>query len=481
MSKIAYPDSAEREYYRLLRAVARKLRQLTQEQMGNVKTALRRDEADSKRISEDTVAAFEMSGIKIEVMTELRRVMNSVDNTTKDNLRKSFRDCLQVDIFSSDEPLLSTVTSEWYAQQSKLVDSIVSTYTDKLGTIVSNAVQRGSLYKDVQADIKNLYDITDNRAKFIARNEIGNLNAVTTKIRQEAAGIWCYQWSTSKDERVRAAHVAMDGDYYYWSGTKVGQINGIKVYPAPKYHPGMDYNCRCVAIPIIDLDTWNPRTASPLGEAKPNSALELKPYEVKEFRFFSQFDDVPDAVRVRKSVIDLDADTGIKFIVPVTLNRKLQNLTKDKLLPQIATLPESLRGRIKQVRILDVYCPADKKWAELYKGFEHAYATAEEYVITFWRNNGMNLPEDRLREILLHEGGHLLDVFFGNISLKKKWLNAVIADTNIHGLPVTEYARNGPAEDFAESIMIYYTYGDSTFEKYYPNRHALLKEILKDD
>ena len=91
------------------------------------------------------------------------------------------------------------------------------------------------------------------------------------------------------------------------------------------------------------------------------------------------------------------------------------------------------------------------------------------------------MSDSRVREILLHEGGHLLDIFYGNISLKEIWLKAVKADTSIHGLPVTEYARNGPAEDFAESIMIYYTYGNKEFAKYYPNRYGILKELLKDD
>ena len=84
----------------------------------------------------------------------------------------------------------------------------------------------------------------------------------------------------------------------------------------------MDYRCRCIAIPIIDLNNWNAAAVTPTGEVKANKRLELSPYEVKEFRFFNKFDDVPDSDRVRKSIIDLDADTGIKFIMPVDLNKK---------------------------------------------------------------------------------------------------------------------------------------------------------------
>ena len=29
--------------------------------------------------------------------------------------------------------------------------------------------------------------------------------------------------------------------------------------------------------------------------------------------------------------------------------------------------------------------------------------------------------------------------------------------------------------------MIYYTYGSKALAKYYPNRHKILKELLKDD
>lgn len=479
--QILYPKSSEREYYRLLRAMVRMLNKLSLENIETLKDVLRYDSTDSERISGKVLEELEVSGVKAEVMSGIKRVMKGVDNTAKDNLRRSFRNCLQVDVFINDTVLLESVTSEWYSQQSQHVNSIVSTYTDKLATIVSNAVQRGSLYKDVQKEVKDLYNITDNRAKFIARNEIGNLNAVTTKRRQEEAGIYCYEWRTSEDERVRASHAELNGDLFFWNDSKIGEINGRKIYPAPKLHPGMDYRCRCIAIPIIDLNNWNAAAVTPTGEVKANKRLELSPYEVKEFRFFNKFDDVPDSDRVRKSIIDLDADTGIKFIMPVDLNKKMQNLTKDELLPQIAKLPEKLRERIKEVRILDIYCPADEKWIEAYPGFTHAYATAEEYIITFWRNNREALPEGRLQEILLHECGHLLDILYSGVSSRSKWLKAIEEDTKIHGLPVNEYAKNSPEEDFAESIMIYYTYGSKALAKYYPNRHKILKELLKDD
>ncbi len=86
--------------------------------------------------------------------------------------------------------------------------------------------------------------------------------------------------------------------------------------------------------------------------------------------------------------------------------------------------------RIKEVRFWIYIAPADEKWIEAYQGFTHAYATAEEYIITFWRNNREALPEGRLlRNFGLHECGHLLDILYSGVSSRSKWLKAIEEDT----------------------------------------------------
>lgn len=271
---LQYPSSAERDYYRVLRAVVRELRKYTNQLLPGIKPALKQD-ADSDDMVQQILELLNEGAVIAAALNEVRRLIGNVDNIVRYNINLSFKSCLAVDVFMHNSALFDKVTGEWYASQSQLINSIVSTYTDKLGGIVSNAVQRGSLYKDVVADVKHLYDVTDNRAKFIARNEVGNLNAIITKTRQQEAGVECYEWSTSRDERVRESHRVMDGNLYYWSRSTPGEINGRKVYPAPALHPGMDYNCRCVAIPIIDTESWNVANATPDGQPVPNRATEL--------------------------------------------------------------------------------------------------------------------------------------------------------------------------------------------------------------
>lgn len=56
------------------------------------------------------------------------------------------------------------------------------------------------------------------------------------------AGIEEYIWRTAGDNRVRPAHILRNGKKFKWDR------------PPLDGHPGMAIRCRCVAIPVIDLD-----------------------------------------------------------------------------------------------------------------------------------------------------------------------------------------------------------------------------------
>lgn len=272
-----YPKNFERDYYRVLRAVVRRLKSATNNNIPMLAYSLRQD--DDSTVTDAFVQAILVELLKSmtieDAISELELILAGVSSVVDANVISAFAEAVSVDVFLNDSALLDTVKAEWKAQQGRLVDSIVNTYIEKLQIIVSNAVQRGTAMSEVKEEIKVLLNTTDKRAKFIARNEVGNLNGIITMRRQVDCGISVYQWSSSHDERVRPSHAEMDGKYFYWNSDKVGEINGIKVYPAPKYHPCMDYNCRCVALPVIDLEQWNMTTAVPMGRVNVKKSKEL--------------------------------------------------------------------------------------------------------------------------------------------------------------------------------------------------------------
>ena len=123
----------------------------------------------------------------------------------------------------------------------QLIKSIRSQYLDKVQNAVMQAMIRGSLNKDLAAQIKDLGKTTEKRAMFIARDQSSKLNAALTQARHEEVGIKKYMWSASLDERVRESHAEKDGQIFEYSNP-----------PADTGHPGHDFNCRCVQIPVFD-------------------------------------------------------------------------------------------------------------------------------------------------------------------------------------------------------------------------------------
>lgn len=99
------------------------------------------------------------------------------------------------------------------------------------------------LVKVIQAN----YGVSQNKAKFLARQETSLLMSKMREQRYTDIGSQTYRWSGSMDARERPDHKALEGKIFRWDSPPVVDKNtGMRA------HPGEDFNCRCVAIPIIE-------------------------------------------------------------------------------------------------------------------------------------------------------------------------------------------------------------------------------------
>lgn len=92
---------------------------------------------------------------------------------------------------------------------------------------------------DLAAQVFRELEIAENRAEFIARDQIAKANADLSRSRQEANGVTKFVWRTLGDERVRPTHVNRDGVTYSWEFGSSG------------LYPGQDPNCRCYAEAVL--------------------------------------------------------------------------------------------------------------------------------------------------------------------------------------------------------------------------------------
>lgn len=122
----------------------------------------------------------------------------------------------------------------------KLITSLADESVKRVEQSVFAGASRGARFEDVADEIKAATGVSDSKARFLARDQTAKLNGELTEARQRSVGIEKYEWSTSLDERVRDSHAANEGKIFSWDS------------PPETGHPGEDYNCRCVAIPVFE-------------------------------------------------------------------------------------------------------------------------------------------------------------------------------------------------------------------------------------
>lgn len=132
-------------------------------------------------------------------------------------------------------PKLATLVKAGVAENVSLIKSIPQQYHKDLERIVMQGLRSGESTTEIKDKIKNLYNVTDNRAKLIARDQAGSLLGDVTKIRHQNLGLKKFIWRDSADDRVRKRHQEYDDKIYTWEDGANGE------------YPGKPIRCRCTA------------------------------------------------------------------------------------------------------------------------------------------------------------------------------------------------------------------------------------------
>lgn len=170
------------------------------------------------------------------------RFAEKVTRETDKRLAKSIRSAVGIDATSSIAALnITEVVNSAALANAQLIKSIPAQYADRLKNSVLNSVTTGTRYNSIVNDITSMLKVTEDRAKLIARDQTSKLTSSINEAKQTALGITKYVWSTANDERVRDSHSANEGKVFEWDN------------PPATGHPGEEINCRCVALPYIEI------------------------------------------------------------------------------------------------------------------------------------------------------------------------------------------------------------------------------------
>lgn len=145
-------------------------------------------------------------------------------------------------------------------QQRWAVINLIKTIPQKYFSLVKQSLNDfllGNLKTSLKQRLKDIYKITDNRAKLIARDQTNKTNSILAQELYKAEGITTYIWQTMDDERVAGnpsglypkiypSQIKTHGNHWKRNGQVFSFDN-----PPEDGHPGMGIQCRCLMQPII--------------------------------------------------------------------------------------------------------------------------------------------------------------------------------------------------------------------------------------
>lgn len=272
-SPMKYPQHLERDYTRITNAYMGLLNDTLREYIPEIKALLDdyRDEAanadrpdakgkngDWQEFSRMLRRVLERAEVDLKKKTanfDLVRRLNDLENRAhKYSIRewkRVVRQTLGINIFDDyyDGKFFRENTRQWVLQNVDLITTIPKETLKRMYNVISGGQYAGKTAAEIGRQIQASYNVSKSHARFIARDQMAKLNAQITQRQQTDAGITEYVWRTVGDGRVRESHRHLNGKRFKYSDPPV-----VDPKTGRRANPGEDYQCRCVALSVFDID-----------------------------------------------------------------------------------------------------------------------------------------------------------------------------------------------------------------------------------
>jgi uncharacterized protein with gpF-like domain len=235
-----------------------------------------RDKATPAELAEFIESVIERADMQYDIQSQdiIWRWQSAMDRDTRAGLMQGLKEALGVDINAIlDAPEIKDALSVGAMGAANLIKSIPQKYLGDVTKAITDNFTGKPLPegRTLLQQIQKIGQVTEKRAKLIARDQTKKMSANLNRVRQESIGIDTYIWRTAKDERVagnpkapsvspaHGDHHAMEGVYCRWDDPTVYSTDKGKTWKQrksgmPKVHPGVEILCRCSSEAVIDID-----------------------------------------------------------------------------------------------------------------------------------------------------------------------------------------------------------------------------------
>lgn len=165
-------------------------------------------------------------------------------------LEKQTRAALGADAILSDTALPGLING-FVVENAQLIESIPEKLMVDVALAVSRAVAQATPWPKLAVELEEKLGFAEDRARLIARDQVGKLYGQVAIARQKSLGSTKYIWRTARDARVRG-----NPDGLYPKAEPSHFDREGKVYniddPPEGGHPGEEINCRCYPEPVFE-------------------------------------------------------------------------------------------------------------------------------------------------------------------------------------------------------------------------------------
>lgn len=228
------------------------------------KIAAREDAADAGALGEvlATLAVYYEWRLDPEALVR-QLALEFGDRTAAHNIgevNRQFRALIGIEIPAGS--LTAQALEAFRGENVALITRLITEQRTRIEGVLRDAATQGMRVEEIRDAIGQSFGFSRARAQLIARDQVLKLNGQLTQVHHREAGITRYRWSTSQDERVRGNpsgkwptppggggdHFHLNGTVHHWNAPPI-----VDTRTGRTAHPGQDFQCRCVADPVIEF------------------------------------------------------------------------------------------------------------------------------------------------------------------------------------------------------------------------------------
>lgn len=153
---------------------------------------------------------------------------------------------LEITGILTSERRLSPYFKNIVDQNVALIRSIPKEKIPAFTNSLTNAITRDLPISQTAKLIAKHFEATSNKARLIARDQVGKLNGALDEYHQLQLGVKKYTWRTMKDGAVRHDHRHLEGTVQRWDRPPI-----VDKKSGRRAHPKGDIQCRCYAEAVL--------------------------------------------------------------------------------------------------------------------------------------------------------------------------------------------------------------------------------------